>query len=326
MFEFLMPLFEGLGSLGEMFGSAASGVGEAVGSAGAGIGEAFGSAGSAIGSGFGELGGGALGFAEPVAGEAAAGGAGSAFAGVGGEAVPFQNIGGLGNPTGAALGGVSETASSGVNSLFQTGAGTAGATATGAGAAAKAAPGMFESIVSGAGKSIANNPLGTAAAGVGLGMNLLRGNPTDPNQAKLQATANELGEQGKMFQNYLATGTLPPAMQAQLTQATEAAKARIISNHARNGMPTDPSQNSALAAELNAVDLNAVGAMAQAQMDMLKTGLNETGLSTQLYETLVKMDRQNNTDLMNAISSFASALGGGSNKGANGKGTTITVN
>ena len=103
--------------------------------------------------------------------------------------------------------------------------------------------------------------------------------------------------------------------QAKLDQATQAAKARIISNHAKNGMPTDPSQNSALAQELNSVDMNAVGAMAQAQIDMMKTGLSETGLSTQLYEMLVKMDRQNNTDLMNAISSFASALGGGSRGG-----------
>ena len=52
-------------------------------------------------------------------------------------------------------------------------------------------------------------------------------------------------------------------------------------------------------------------AMASAQIDLMKTGLNETGLSTQLYETLVKLDQQNNQQLMSAISSFAAALGGG---------------
>lgn len=166
----------------------------------------------------------------------------------------------------------------------------------------------------GAMKSITNNPLGTAAAGVGLGMSLLRGNPTDPNQKMLGQQAGELGAQGKILQDYLANGTLPPALKAQLDQATHAAKARIIANHAKNGMPTDPSMNSALAQELNSLEMQAVSSMATAQIDMMKTGLNATGLSSQLYEMMVKMDRQNNQDLMMAITNFASALGGG-NKG-----------
>lgn len=321
MFEFLEPLFgaiaEGVGSL---FGG---GGGEAIASAlPAAGGDALGAIGGALGeagAGLGELGTSALGFAD-TAGSAAAGAGETAF-GAGASAVPFQNVGQLGS-----LSGVSESGISGVNSLFDAGAGASGASgaatsgaATGAATAAKAAPSFFDNIVSGATSSVTKNPLGIGAAAAGLGMNLLRGNPTDPNQKMLQATATQLGAQGQVFQNYLATGTLPPAMQAQLSQATDAAKARIIANHASNGMPTDPSQNSALAQELSAVDMNAVAAMAKAQMDMLNTGLNETGLSTQLYETLVKMDKQNNTDLLNAISSFAGALGGGS------KGTTIQL-
>jgi hypothetical protein len=58
--------------------------------------------------------------------------------------------------------------------------------------------------------------------------------------------------------------------------------------------------------------------MAQAQIQMLNTGLQETGLSTQLYETLVKLDQGQNDQLMKAISSFAAALGGGG-------GTTIKL-
>ena len=163
----------------------------------------------------------------------------------------------------------------------------------------------------GAWSSITKNPLGIAAAGGLLGYDLLRGNPTDPNQALLKQKADQLGAQGDTLRNYLATGTLPPALKAQLDQATKAEKARIVSGYAAKGMPTDPNQNSALAQELNSVDTNAVAAMAQAQIQMLNTGLEETGLSTRLYETLVKLDSQQNDQLMKAISSFAAALGGG---------------
>lgn len=171
--------------------------------------------------------------------------------------------------------------------------------------------GFLNNAWEGAKSSLTKNPLGIAAAGAGLGMNILKGNPTDPNAAKLKQQADQLGAQGEMLRNYLSSGTLPPAMQQQLDQAKASAKARLVSNAAASGLPTDPNQNSALAASLNAVDMNAVAAMADAQLKMMQQGLSETGLSTQLYEMLVKMDRQNNTDLMNAIASFASALGGG---------------
>lgn len=174
--------------------------------------------------------------------------------------------------------------------------------------------GLLSKLVTGATDQVTKNPLGIAAAGAGLGLNLLKGNPTDPNAAKLQEQANQLGAQGAQLQQYLSNGTLPPAMKASLDQATKAAKARIISNAAANGQSTNPSQNSALAQELSAVDTNAVAAMASAQIQMMQQGLSATGLSSQLYDMLVKMDRQNNQDLMSAISSFASALGGGGGK------------
>jgi hypothetical protein len=179
---------------------------------------------------------------------------------------------------------------------------------TGAGGPEK---GFLSNVWEGGKASIAKNPLGIAAAGGGLALNMFKGNGISPEQQKLKDQADQLGAQGKQLQSYLSSGTLPPAMKAQLDQATAAAKARIVSNHAKSGMPTDPSQNSALAQELNAVDMNAVSAMAAAQIDMMKTGLSETGLSSQLYQMLVKMDRQDNTDLMAAISSFAAAIGGG---------------
>lgn len=153
--------------------------------------------------------------------------------------------------------------------------------------------------------------LGVAAAGAGLGMNMLRGNQVDPNQQKLQDLAGQLGSQGQVLESYLKTGKLPPALQAQLDQAKASEKARIIAGAAARGQPTDPRMNSALAQELNNVDTNAIAAMAKVQVDMLNTGLKETGMSMELYQMLTQLDMKQNEDLMKSISTFAAALGGG---------------
>ena len=158
---------------------------------------------------------------------------------------------------------------------------------------------------------------GVAAAGAGLGMDVLNRNQMDPNQAVLAQQAAQLGQSGQVLESYLKTGKLPPALQAQLDQAVAAEKARIISGYAAKGMPTDPNQNSALAQDLNNVQTNAIAAMANVQVEMMNTGLKETGLSSQLYQMLTQLDLQQNKDLMSAISSFAAALGGGIGGGQN---------
>jgi hypothetical protein len=158
---------------------------------------------------------------------------------------------------------------------------------------------------------------GVAAAGAGLGMNLLNRGQMDPNQAMLAQQAAQLGQSGQVLESYLKTGKLPPALQAQLDQAVAAEKARIVSGYAAKGMPTDPNQNSALAQDLNNVQTNAIAAMANVQVEMMNTGLKETGLSSQLYQMLTQLDLQQNKDLMSAISSFAAALGGGMGGGQN---------
>lgn len=152
---------------------------------------------------------------------------------------------------------------------------------------------------------------GVAAAGAGLGMNLMHGNQVDPNQQKLADMAQQLGSQGQVLESYLKTGKLPPALQASLDQAKSAAKARLISGYAQRGQSTDPRMNSALAQELNNLDLQAVADMAKVQVDMLNTGLKETGMSMELYTMLTQMDEKQNQDLMKSIQNMAMALGGG---------------
>lgn len=223
----------------------------------------------------------------------------------GGGGLSTTTAGGDALAAGADLSGVTPSIGDAVTGAGQYGLDAAPAGGGGGGSS------FLGDLGKGAISSVTKNPLGIAAAGGLLGYDLLKGNPTDPNQKQLQDKANQLGAQGDVLRSYLTSGTLPPAMQAQLDQATKAEKARIVSGYAAKGMPTDPNQNSALAQELNNVDTNAVAAMASAQIQMMNTGLQETGLSTQLYETLVKLDQSQNDQLMKAISGFAAALGGG---------------
>ena len=170
---------------------------------------------------------------------------------------------------------------------------------------------FLSNLGQGAINSVTKNPLGIAAAGAGLGLDILKGNPNDPNKTALQNEVGQLATQGSQLGSYLSKGTLPPALQAQLNQAVQAEKARIVSGYAAKGMPTDPSQNSALAQDLNNVDTNALAAKANTEIQLLNTGLKETGMSTEMYQILIQLDEQQNTQLMQAIASFAGALGGG---------------
>lgn len=178
-----------------------------------------------------------------------------------------------------------------------------------------------------------SNPLQAAGLGVaagGLAYNLLQGGRTDPNLARLQGNADQMGaqarglmDQGVGLQQYLQNGTLPPAMQAQMTQAVAAARARIISTHASRGLPTNPAQNSMLAQELNSLDLQALVQAGQLEENLFKSGsqllqlgVQETGMSNALLAQLYQFNRQESQDTGKAITNFAAALGG-MNRGIN---------
>jgi hypothetical protein len=280
----------------------------------------------------------ALGFA----GDAAAGGAGTGIdaintalgIGTGGTdassalalTAPDAVSAPLGTTAGAAAGSapLSLSADAGYDlSTLGPGVSSTGGAVTGAGSGGGSS--FLSSLLTGAENSVTKNPLGIALAAGGLGYSFLKGNQTDPNQQALQNEAPNLLAQGgaltasgQQLQTYLTNGTLPPALQSQVTSAVNAEKARIIQNHASNGENTNPAQNSALAAELAQADINGINLagqqeqqLFQAGTQLLQTGVNETGLSTQLYETLAKMDEANTTQLMSSIATMAAALGGG---------------
>ena len=146
--------------------------------------------------------------------------------------------------------------------------------------------------------------------------------------AATAAAAPEL-QQGQLLTNCLTTGTLPAGQQAQLDQATAAAKAQLIANAGARGVSTDPTQNSALAQDLANVDQQALAtkgtieqqlqqagqAMVTTANQLMATGLNATDMSAQLQEYLINLDQTLAANTGKAIANFASALAGSTGSG-----------
>jgi len=145
-----------------------------------------------------------------------------------------------------------------------------------------------------------------------------------------QQAAAPIMQQGQLLTSYLTTGTLPAPIQAQLDQATAAAKASAIANAGAQGLSTDPATNTALAQQLAGIDQKALAnkgtlegqlQTAGTQMitqanQMIAMGLSATEMSAQLQEFLIGVDNQLSQQTGQAIANFAAALGGGTtNKG-----------
>jgi hypothetical protein len=144
-----------------------------------------------------------------------------------------------------------------------------------------------------------------------------------------QAAAQPLLSQGNTLISYLTTNTLPPQFQAQIQQTVAAQKAQIIQGYATRGMSTNPQQNSALAQDLANVDtqtqslqanLESTLATAGTQLTqqanaLLQSGMNATELSARIPIMVQELNAQLGQQTSQAISSFASAFGGGNSSG-----------
>lgn len=326
---------------GPMFAGAGAAIGAGMGAAGALGAESAGVLGAAEGAsalGAAEGGGAALGFGA----EAASGGeaglsswfGGLGEAGMSGTAAE-EGISGLSALTASdttlpGLGGLTEAAGGegaplGLAGDYSGATGAAEGSAIMGGSEAASGPGLWDKLVTGATNSLTKNPLGIGMAAFGLGKNILGGSKDSPEMAALRGQAGalsgqaaSLNAQGQQLASYLQSGTLPPGLAASVDQAAKAYKARIIQNHAKNGMSTDPRQNSALSQELAQADINAIMMTAQlgqqlmqSGQEFLKMGSSATGLSSKIYEGLVRLDREQSKNTGIAIANFASALSGG---------------
>lgn len=164
-----------------------------------------------------------------------------------------------------------------------------------------------------AGSALLANGAPLIAAG-GVGLDALKGNKQSGAEKNLAAQAGQLSAQGQQLENYLQTGTLPPGEQAGVNQALQSAIASIKSRYASMGM----SGSSAEQQDIANAQQQAQAATAQMQEQLLSTGINETGMSSQLYSELLKNSMANDTNLSNAIASFSSAAAGGGDLGKGG--------
>lgn len=168
-----------------------------------------------------------------------------------------------------------------------------------------------------AGNVIASNPGAVISAG-GLAADALQSGKSLEGERQLKSQAAGLANQGNQLEGYLQSGTLPPGLQAGITQASDAAKATIRSQYASRGQ----SGSSAEQQDLAAVDQRAEAQGAQMAMQLLQTGISETGMASGLYEQLLNQATKSDEQLGSAISNFASAAAGGGQAGRGG----ITVN
>lgn len=214
-------------------------------------------------------------------------------------------------------------------------AAVSGATGTAGTTGATAAPSSsIESLLGKAGdgvvKSLTSNPLGTALGAAGLGYNIYSGQKQTANQNALAADANTatansgaLVNQGEALTQYLTNGTLPQAYQQQVDQAISDAKTTAISNAAAQGQPTDPTQNTALAATLAKIDASRAGMQTQVASQLFSSGTSlinagqgAAGLSGTLYQALVSNDTTQAANTGKAIATLAAALNGKSSNTA----------
>ncbi len=207
-------------------------------------------------------------------------------------------------------------------------------------------------------KGLTANPLGTAIAAGGLGYNILQGQKTTANQGALsqaagQAAANntkltdagiaqvgtnqsnaaEIGAKGKDLEQYLTTGQLPLQYTQQIDQAINDAKTTAVSNAAKNGQPTDPTKNTALAQQFAQIDNQRAGMTSKIAETLFNAGAGLTntaanvgnasassllgggqqaaGLSGQLYTTLTGIDSKQSEQTAAAIAALAKSLNSG---------------
>jgi hypothetical protein len=178
--------------------------------------------------------------------------------------------------------------------------------ASASGDAAGGGGGIVNSLTS----QLTKNPIGIAAAGAGLGLNLLNNKnaSTDPALVQQQQLANNAGSQALQMEKYLSTGTLPPGLQSSVDQAVAAAKARIIANHAAQGQSTDPTQNSALGQELANIDLQATAQIAQIATQLYTQGIAQSQIDATLLNQIYQADVAQNKAVGDALTNFAKAL------------------
>ena len=148
------------------------------------------------------------------------------------------------------------------------------------------------------------NP-GAIVGALGLGYDVMnQGNI--PGMGAMAAEAQQAQRTGQELNSYINNGQLPPGFQASMNQATLAAKAQIRSKYAGLGM----SGSTAESQDLANVDVQAVAAQAQVAAQLLQSGIQESGVASQLLSSITGINQTQEADTTQAIMNFAAAMGG----------------
>ena len=150
---------------------------------------------------------------------------------------------------------------------------------------------------------LAKNP-SLLLAGAGLAGNLLMGQQQPKFQKQLSAEAQNMQAQGQQLASYLASGNLPPGVQAQLNSAHEAAMASVRSQHANRGT----SGSSMEAQDLQRINEAVVSQGASIATQLLQAGISEQQMAVGIYNNLMNASLAQDQRMSQAISGFTNAL------------------
>jgi hypothetical protein len=159
-------------------------------------------------------------------------------------------------------------------------------------------------------KKITDNPQVLLAAAPLL-MNMMSGSATDATQAALTRQAAETQSQAKTQMAYQQSGTLPAGLQDALRGATNAAKAQVRSKYAQMGLAGSTMESQAI----GQIDQASASQTAQIAMQLFQQGVGLDQISSQIYGRLLTSEMQQDTNLQNAVSSFARGMSGGTSSG-----------
>ena len=150
---------------------------------------------------------------------------------------------------------------------------------------------------------ILSNPSALLTA-AGMGSQVMRGNRMPQEFGALSGIAARDLAQGQRLEGYMATGTLPPGMQAGLTSATTSAEAAIRQQYANLGMSgstaeTIDIQNTRIAAAAKANDL---------AMQLYTSGVSQTEMGQKIYSDLMNTRIQQDKEFADSFANFGRAM------------------
>lgn len=202
------------------------------------------------------------------------------------------------------------------------GGGAAGAGGAGGGGAASTpsfgqiatdfTKGNYVSGLEDAGSKIAANS-GPLVAAAGLGLNMM-GQQNIKGSNALSSQAQQFAQQGSVLQSYLNTGTLPPAVQASVNQATRSGISAIQNKYASMGVAPGSAQE---VQDIARLQQQAVISGATLADQLLQQGISESNMSADIYKSLVSNNTNLNAQTTSAVGNLATALAGGVRLGAN---------